>query len=89
MQLQKKKNLILKLHECKLSLLGGNGCYILQSERRGNQVNITLSDITKTVLFWLWEVEGEKTFALSNEQRKHREDDDVQPEVAALLDLLH
>lgn len=45
----KKKNLIEKLYECKLSLFGSTGCYTLQSERGGIKLISTLSDITVTV----------------------------------------
>lgn len=48
--MQVQKNLIEKLHECKLSLVGARWMLRTTKKRRGgNQVKINLSDITITI----------------------------------------
>ncbi len=90
-QLYIKKNLIENLPECKLNLVGANGCYTLQSERGGIKLKSTWVTLLLPYCVWPWETEGGKTFALGNERREalYRENNGIQLAAATPLVLLH
>lgn len=67
--MQVQKNLIEKLHECKLSLVGARWMLRTTKRRRGG-IRLISTWVTLLLQYGVWpsETEGRKTFALGNER---------------------